>query len=128
MQMLSKALIAAAVPVLVAVAPAGTAGGAVAHASAGPRVNTSYIIFNTIPPPPHQQRVACHFNTTHSVDDGGINIEQVRNNCSARMWLHQNLNGSGQGFCVSPKTHRPPPGGFNRWRQVQVSSNKHRCT
>jgi hypothetical protein len=63
--------------------------------------------------------------TTH-----GINITPLtsaNNGCSNRLWLHQNLNGSGWGYCVSGHKDVSVPTKYDGAQQAQVVSNTAKC-
>jgi hypothetical protein len=100
----------------------GTIGVVALPASAALAVNTSYVNFNTMPPT--NQAVACHYSTTATLRD--TTVQNVENNCSVRMWLHQYVNGTGYNQCISPKTD-PAVNAFRTYRQVQVTSNTAAC-
>jgi len=100
-----------------------TAGlGAVALAATPAwAVNTSYLYFNTNPAT--QQSVLCQFGTSGSVLHPS-ELYKVRNNCSVRMWLHQNADGSGYALCIN----KTSTANINRiYRQWLVSSNTAAC-
>jgi hypothetical protein len=85
-------------------------------------VNTSYIYYNTNPAT--QQNVLCQFGTSGNITHPS-EVYRVRNNCSVRMWLHANKDGSGYTVCINPGTVAD----INRtYRQWQVTSNGARCT
>jgi hypothetical protein len=101
-------------PTASASAAAGSAGSAVA-----PRVNTSYIFFNT----GDSQSLTCQGNTVGLIEYP-YNISYVENECSVRIWLHQYADGNGKAFCVSEDGDIRIPGVY---RQFMVSTNPNAC-
>jgi hypothetical protein len=53
--------------------------------------------------------------------------EAINANCSSRLWLHYNTDGSGASYCISPegKRYQPPADGYF---QVSESANQAPCT
>lgn len=49
----------------------------------------------------------------------------VRNNCNTRLWLHENLDGSGLSFCLSPNSSQIHL--YRTWRQFYLSTNHEQC-
>lgn len=68
---------------------------------------------------------------TCTVGTHGINVNPLYhadNGCANRVWLHQNLNGSGWGFCISGHTDEAIPTKYDNAQQAQVSKNTAKCT
>lgn len=63
--------------------------------------------------------------TTHGINVGPL--YHANNGCGNRVWLHQNLNGSGWGFCISGHSDVSIPTKYETAQQAQVSSNKAKC-
>jgi streptogramin lyase len=59
---------------------------------------------------------------------GGKVVEDVQNGCDVRVWLHQNADGSGWAYCISPFTSRVPPAPYNLPKNFFVSANHAGCT
>lgn len=59
----------------------------------------------------------------------GIPVDEIKNNCDTRVWLHQHPNGSGSNYCVSPGASATFRG--TAWERypgnIQVSSNPNAC-
>jgi len=107
---------------ITALASAGIGAAALLAPSSAYAVNTSEIVFNN--PSFTEQPVACVFGTTGSVQHP-TEIIRVINNCSVRMWLHQNADGSGAARCISPRSSRAINGTYRQW---QVTSNAAGCS
>ena len=103
-----------------ALAAAGIAASVLA-ASPAYAVNTSFIYFGD--PSNTRQPVPCAFGTTGNVQLPN-EVIGVKNNCSVRMWLHGNPNGTGAALCISPGALAFVTG---TWRQWQVTSNTLPC-
>jgi hypothetical protein len=130
----SSATSAAAVAVTSAAAPNGlrqavhttakVARSSAASSSTAQSVNHFLLYYNTEPPGGHLS-YACHGGATHVVP-ALIAMDELagRNNCSVRVWLHQNPDGSGRALCIRPhsvaKIQRV-------YRQVQITNNTKSC-
>lgn len=88
---------------------------------ANAKVFTSYVTYNS--EPPLYQPILCNENTSHYIDHP-TEILSVQNNCSYRIFLHENRSGSGYNICISPgKTVFTGV----TYRQLQVTGNKSPC-
>ena len=84
-------------------------------------VNTSYLYYNTNPGT--SQSVLCQYNSTGNVIHP-YELYKVRNNCSVRMWLHANADGSGRALCINKNSTAL----INRvYKQWQVTDNTASC-
>ena len=52
----------------------------------------------------------------------------VNNGCGDRVWLHQNSDGSGWGYCISKHHDQPLSGRYRYARNLQVTSNTNNCS
>jgi hypothetical protein len=69
-----------------------------------------------------------NFTCTHTTH--GVNVDpltRVDNGCGTRIWLHQNLNGSGWGYCISKHSNPAIPTRYENPQQAQVTSNTANC-
>ena len=67
---------------------------------------------------------------TCAVTTHGVNVTPLTsavNGCGNRIWLHQNLNGSGWGYCISGHTNPPIPTIYDNPAQAQVVANTAHC-
>ena len=53
--------------------------------------------------------------------------EYTRHTCSVRIWLHQNANLSGWGFCINPNHGENIPVNRADPKNVQITSNHANC-
>lgn len=67
---------------------------------------------------------------TCTVQTHGVNVsplDSANNGCGTRVWLHQNSNGSGWGYCISKHTDPTIPTKYDNPAQAQVTSNTANC-
>jgi len=106
-----------------AVAPSA-ALAATSPAAAAARRNYFILYFNSEPPGAHRS-YACNGGARYVVPALLAQAElSARNNCSVRVWLHLNPNGSGRALCIRPHSNatiRRP------YRQVWISRNPATC-
>jgi len=118
--------------VLAASPSASASGGASNAMAAGPirvisqakRVN-NFILYLNSSPPGGNIKVACNGGATHTVSAGAA-LEELsgRNNCSVRVWLHQNPDGSGRALCIRPHSLATLK---RAYRQIQITHNTATC-
>jgi hypothetical protein len=103
-----------------------TAEPAASKDAAAPLAARNYFIlyFNSEPPGAHRS-YACNGGARYVVPALLAQAElSARNNCSVRVWLHLNPNGTGRALCIRPHstaTIRRP------YRQVWISRNTATC-
>lgn len=125
----SSAASTAAVAVTSAAAPNGPTTAQVARSSAASSsiaqsVNHFLLYYNTMPPGGHLS-YACHGGATHVVPEVIADIElSGHNNCSVRVWLHQNTDGSGRALCIRPNSVATIR---HVYRKVQITNNTKSC-
>ena len=107
------------------------AASAAEAASAAARVpaqtaRTNYAVVSWYAEPPSATGYPCNGGADYQLP-GGITpiIAGVHDECSVRVWLHQNSNGSGYGFCVSPGANVSVPG--RAYHQLQITVNTAAC-
>jgi hypothetical protein len=109
---------------------AGTLGLAGA-ASASARVpalaaRTNYAVVSWYSEPPSSTGYPCNGGADYQLP-GALTpiIAGVHDECSVRVWLHQNSNGSGYGFCISPGANVSVPA--KTYHQLQITVNTAAC-
>jgi hypothetical protein len=114
----------ASVPSAAEAAP--TAASAPALAGRPNILDTNYATVNWNSEPPRSTSYACNGGADYHLPSSlpGV-IFSVWDNCNVRVWLHENSNGSGYGFCISP--HRTFDVPFLVYRQLQVTVNTAAC-
>lgn len=106
---------------LLSVASIGIA--ALALAAPAYAVNTSFIVFRTMPP--SHESVPCHHGTTGRIPfPEDHDISSVQNNCDVRMWLHQYADGTGYGVCIRANSQALIDRLYRQW---QVTTNSSSC-
>jgi hypothetical protein len=109
---------------------AGTASAAeAAPAAASAPAQTaraSYAIVGWYSEPPSYTAYPCTAGADYQLIQTSIpSVASVANECGWRVWLHQNSNGSGYGFCISPGANPKIP--VKVYRQLQVTVNRAAC-
>jgi hypothetical protein len=109
---------------------AGTASAAetAPAAASGPALaaRTNYAIVKWNSEPPSATAYPCNGGADYQLIQTSIpSVLGVINECSVRVWLHQNSNGSGYGFCISPHANVGVPARV--YRQLQVTVNTAAC-
>ena len=109
---------------------AGTASAAEAApaAAGGPALaaRTNYAIVGWISQPLTYTGYPCNGGADYQLIQLSIpSVAGVNNECSVRVWLHQNSNGSGYGLCISPHANVSVPRLV--YRQLQVTVNTAAC-
>lgn len=102
-------------------ATASTAGLS-APSSATTKVRDFLLYYNTMPPGGHFT-YACHGGATHIIP-AFLDLLSGHNNCSVRVWLHQNPDGSGRALCIRPHSVAQIR---RMYRQVQITNNTKSC-
>jgi hypothetical protein len=111
---------------LAGTASAAEAAPAAASAPAQAARASSYAIVGWISEPPSYTAYLCTKGADYQLIQLSIpSVASVANECSWRVWLHQNSNGSGYGFCVSPGANVAVP--VKVYRQLQVTANGAAC-
>jgi hypothetical protein len=65
---------------------------------------------------------------SHGISEPGLfGVTAAANGCGTRVWLHQNSDGSGWSYCISPYTYTTVPGWAYWPLQLLVSSNTASC-
>jgi hypothetical protein len=115
---------------------AGTLGlaGTASAAAAAPAVagspaltaRTNYAVVSWYSEPPSATGYPCNGGADYQLP-GSLTpiIAGVHDECSVRVWLHQNSNGSGYGFCISPGADVSVPG--RTYHQLQITVNTAAC-
>jgi hypothetical protein len=108
---------------------AGTAYAASAPTAASApalAARASYAIVGWYSEPPSYTAYPCTAGADYQLIQTSIpSVASVANECSWRVWLHQNSNGSGYGFCISPGANPVIP--VKVYRQLQVTVNRAAC-
>ena len=103
---------------------AGAAG--ISVLSALPAQATNYVVIYLNSEPPTNTLYPCNGGATHVLKGTLPNtIFKVTNNCSVRVWLHRNANGSGYGQCISPHMSAFPSEPV--YDQLQITRNTAKC-
>jgi hypothetical protein len=84
-------------------------------------VNTSRLYLNSASGS-YYIPIECHYGTSGTV--GSAPELSLKNNCSVRMWLHENENGTGMALCVRANSRAVLRRHYAQW---QVSSNPASC-
>jgi hypothetical protein len=71
-----------------------------------------------------------HYNLWNGSDSRYYQVDTVTNTCNVRIWLHENPDGSGNAYCISPNTtvgiYPGQVGPF--YEQFQISGNQAPCS
>ena len=106
---------------------AGLAGAASASARVPAlAARTNYAVVSWYSEPPSSTGYPCNGGADYQLP-GGLTtiIAGIHDECSVRVWLHQNSNGSGYGFCISPGANVSVPA--RTYHQLQITVNTAAC-
>jgi hypothetical protein len=84
-------------------------------------VNNVRAYYDTMPLGGYYPYACYHGHSYQGIPDSTYRID---NNCDVRVWLYQNLDGSGYNFCVSPGTSFHPN---RQYERLWISENSSNC-